>query len=181
MNFTDFTITASNANNSFTDYHKYHSNDYVYGKVDIDTKISIVNNYFIHCLFHKDIEHQKILFYETRSELLIPFNLVMKEVTLYVQETDSNQPIEAYSIIFNNSVVHSSETTQIQNFILPDDTIFVKDQLVSCIIVNSQAVTSNIKKAYLIVKYQNMELKYICLTHIFSNMSETRSKPSKQK
>ena len=70
-------------------YEKYHLHDHVYSKVDVDTKISIVNNYFIHCLFHKDIEHQKILFYGTMSELLIPFNILMNEVTLYVQETDN--------------------------------------------------------------------------------------------
>ena len=91
------------------------------------------------------------------SEFLVPFDLVVKEVLLNVQETDQNTPVEKYSIVFNNTVVHSQTATQIQKFILPPNTIFLENQLAHCILVNSQASTSNIKKAYLIVKSQ----KYI--------------------
>ena len=62
-----------------------------------------------------------------------------------------NTPIEAYSIIFNNAVTHSSSAIQFQTFTMPPNTIFVKNQLISCVIVNNQALTSNIKKAYLMV------------------------------
>ena len=51
---------------------------------DVDTKIDTVNHYFMHCLFNKEIEHQKILFYGSMSEFLVPFDLVVKEVTFYV-------------------------------------------------------------------------------------------------
>ena len=82
---------------------------------DVDTKIDTVNHYFMHCLFNKEIEHQKIFFYGSMSEFLIPFDLVVKEVALYVQETDQNTPVEKYSIVFNNTVVHSQTATQIQS------------------------------------------------------------------
>ena len=111
----------------------------------------------MHCLFNKEIEQQKILFYGSMSEFLVPFDLVVKEVALYVQETNQNTPVEKYSIVFNNAVAHSQTATQVQKFILPPNTIFLENQLVHCILVNSQALTSNIKKAYLIVKSQ----KYI--------------------
>ena len=125
---------------------------------DVGTKIDTVNHYFMHCLFNKEIEQQKILFYGSMSEFLVPFDLIVKEVVLYIQETDQNTPVEKYSIVFNNAVVHSQTAiTQIQKFILPPNTIFLENQLVHCILVNSQALTSNIKKAYLIVKSQ----KYI--------------------
>ena len=100
---------------------------------DVDTKVDTINNYFTHCLFNKEIEHQKILFYGSMSEFLIPFDLVVKEVVFFVQETDQNTPIEKYSIVFNNAVVHSQTATQIQKFILPPNTIFLENQLVHCI------------------------------------------------
>ena len=149
----------------FNYYQIHHLHENVYSKnhidselnkkpnhADVDTKVDTINHYFTHCLFN-----QKILFYGSMSEFLIPFDLVVKEVVLYIQETDQNTPVEKYSIVFNNTVVHSQTATQIQKFILPPNTIFLENQLVHCILVNSQALTSNIKKAYLIVKSQ----KYI--------------------
>ena len=47
---------------------------------DVDTKIDTVNHYFMHCLFNKEIEQQKILFYGSISEFLMPFDLVVKDV-----------------------------------------------------------------------------------------------------
>ena len=145
-------------------HENVHSKNYIDSELnkkpnhaDVDTKIDTVNHYFMHCLFNKEIEQQKILFYGSMSEFLVPFDLIVKEVVLYIQETDQNTPVEKYSIVFNNAVVHSQTATQIQKFILPPNTIFLENQLVHCILVNSQALTSNIKKAYLIVKSQ----KYI--------------------
>ena len=151
----------------FHHYQQYHLHEFVYSKnhIDtelgkipdhshIDTKVDQVNYFFLHCLFNKEIEHQKILFYGSMSEFLVPFDLVVKEVVLYVQETDNNTPIEKYSIVFNNAVVHSETVTQVQRFILPPDTIFLENQLVHCILVDSSAMTSNVKKAYLFIKFQ---------------------------
>ena len=122
----------------FNHYEQHHLHEFVYSKnhVDtelgkkpdhshIDTKVDTINHYFTHCLFNKEIEHQKILFYGSMSEFLIPFDLVAKEVVLYIQETDNNTPVEKYSIVFNNTVVHSQTATQIQKFILPPNTLFI--------------------------------------------------------
>lgn len=151
----------------FNHYERHHLENYIYSKTyidtelskkadhaDIDTKIDTVNDYHIHCLFNKEIENQKILFYGSMSELLILMDMIVKEVILYVQETDQNTPTEQYSIVFNNISSQSETSTQIQSFILPPNTMFLKNQLVNCIILNSQGLTTNIKKAYLIVRFQ---------------------------
>ena len=116
----------------FNYYERHHLHENIYSKQhidqqlnkkpdhsDIDTKVDTINHYFIHCLFNKEIEHQKILFYGSMSEFLVPFDLVVKEVVLYIQETDNNTPVERYSIVFNNAVVHSQTAAQIQKFTLP--------------------------------------------------------------
>ena len=85
----------------FNYYQIHHLHENVYSKnhidselnkkpnhTDVDTKIDNVNHYFMHCLFNKEVEQQKILFYGSMSEFLVPFDLVVKEVVLYVQETD---------------------------------------------------------------------------------------------
>lgn len=98
----------------FNYYEKYHIHGHVFSKGAIESKINVINNDFIHCLYHKEIQHQKILFYGSMSELLIPYDLVIKEMTVYIQETDNNTQIEAYLIIFNNTVVHSQAASLIQ-------------------------------------------------------------------
>ena len=52
------------------------------------------------------------------SEFLVPYDLLIKEVVLYIQETDNNTPIEKYSIVFNNAIAHSQTAAQIQSFYL---------------------------------------------------------------
>ena len=103
----------------FNYYQIHHLHENVYSKnhidselnkkpnhADVDTKVDEINHCFMHCLFNKEVEHQKILFCGTMTELLVPYDIVIKEVVLYVQETDRSEAVEKYSIVESNALAH---------------------------------------------------------------------------
>ena len=102
------------------------------------------------------MDDKRILFYGTMNQLLLLYNIKVKELTLYVQETEINTAIEQCIIIFNSEIIDSVSATQIQRFAFPTNVFYTKEQLMQSQLLKSKGKATNIKKAYLYIIYHKM-------------------------
>lgn len=83
----------------------------------------------------------------------------MKYITLHILTTENNSAYEAISMIFNNNIIHSTTATQDQLFEWDsnDNTVFLKNDLIQCKLLNSLTQPTNIEKAISNVVYQKID------------------------
>lgn len=117
---------------NFTDYEKHHIHEFVYKTTDIDNKIDASKTGSIYCLFYKDVDDTRIMFGYFINQWLIPSTIKIKYITLHILSTENNSAYEAVSMIFSNTIIHSTTATQDQIFEWDsnDDTVFLKNDLV---------------------------------------------------
>lgn len=135
---------------NFTDYEKHHIHEFVYKTTDIDNKIDESKTESRYCSFFKDVDDRRIM--------LIPSTIKIKSITLHILSTENNSAYEAISMIFNNTIIHSTTTQgQIFEWDSNDNTVFLKNDLVQRKLLNSLAQPTNIEKAVLNVVYHEID------------------------
>ena len=89
----------------------------------------------------------------------MPSTIKIKYITLHILSTENDCAYEAISMIFNNTIIHSTTATQDQIFEWDsnDNTVFLKNNLVQCKLLNSLAKPTNIEKAILNVVYHKID------------------------
>ena len=143
---------------NFTDYEKHHIHEFVYKTADIDNKIDESKTESIYCSFYKDVDDKRIMFGCFINQWLIPSTIKIKYITLHILSTENNSAYEAISMIFNNTIIHSTTTQdQIFEWDSNDNTVFLKNDLVQCKLLNSLAQPTNIEKAVLNVVYHKID------------------------
>lgn len=146
----------------FNYYERHHLSDNVYSKQHIDNELSkkannkdMIDSY--HSIFNKELSQVKIFWFNNTDHLHIPFNLAIISVTLYIEELDDSASLEQYKIKINDTVQSLSESISlIQNFTLPNDTNYTKDELINIAIYDLNNQISNIKKAHLTILYKKL-------------------------
>ena len=89
---------------------------------------------------------------------MIPSTIKIKSITLHILSTENNSAYEAISMIFNNTIIHSTTTQdQIFEWDSNDNTVFLKNDLVQRKLLNSLAQPTNIEKAVLNVVYHKID------------------------
>ena len=111
---------------NFTDYEKHHIHEFVYKTTDIDNKIDESKTESRYCSFFKDVDDRRIMFGCFINQWLIPSTIKIKYMTLHILSTENNSAYEAISVIFNNTIIHSTTATQdrILEWDSNDNTVF---------------------------------------------------------
>ena len=142
---------------NFTDYQKHHIHEFVYKTTDIDNKIDESKTESRYCSFFKDVDDRRIMFGCFINQWLIPSTFKIKYITLHILSTENNSTYKAISMIYNNTIIHSTTTQdQIFEWDSNDTTVFLKNDLVQCKLLNSLAQPTNIEKAVLNVVYHKI-------------------------
>ena len=111
-----------------------------------------------YCSFFKDVDDRRIMFGCFINQWLIPSTIKIKSITLHILSTENNSAYEAISMIFNNTIIHSTTTQdQIFEWDSNDNTVFLKNDLVQRKLLNSLAQPTNIEKAVLNVVYHKID------------------------
>lgn len=127
-------------------------------KQPIDNKIDESKTESRYCSFFKDVDDRRIMFGCFINQWLIPSTVKIKYITLHILSTENNSAYEAISMIFNNTIIHSTTTQdQIFEWDSNDNTVFLKNDLVQCKLLNSLAQPTNIEKAVLNVVYHKID------------------------
>ena len=106
-------------------------------------------------MFYKDIDSQRVLFGGFINQWLVPKNLRIKYITLQILDIGSSSNYEPISMIFNNTIIHSQNATQNQLFEwTSNNTVFLKNDLIQCKLLNRSGQDSNMEKAILNIVYE---------------------------